>query len=111
PVYAHHYVSDAADARAIDSVPTRRATALISISKSHTGTINEGTAGQTLVYHFTVTNTSTASTDPVTLTSLSDTVLGNLLPAFTADHESATLNSGDAKSSDAPYSLTEHNAG
>src|SRR5436309_2018972 len=38
-------------------------------------TINEGTAGQTLVYSFTVTNTSTATTDPVTVTSLSDTVL------------------------------------
>src|SRR5260370_312066 len=43
-------------------------------------------AEKTLTYSFTVTNTSTASTHPVTATSLSDTVLGALLPAFEADN-------------------------
>ncbi|MFM7097808.1 MAG: hypothetical protein ACKO16_10400 [Gemmataceae bacterium] len=57
---------------------------MIDIQKSHTGTINEGTSGQVLVYSFTVSNMSTASTDPVTVSSLSDSVLGDLMPAFMA---------------------------
>src|SRR5205823_1576561 len=61
----------ATTAQASDSVTYQDVTPSVSISKSHTGTINEGTSGQTLTYHFTVTNASTASTDPVTVTSLS----------------------------------------
>src|SRR5262249_23089587 len=73
---------DPASANASDTATYQDVTPSISITKSHTGTLNEGTAGQALTYSFTMTNTSTASTDPVTVTSLSDTVLGDLLPAF-----------------------------
>src|SRR5262249_25275832 len=37
--------------------------------------------GQTATYSFTITNTSTASTDPVTITSVIDDVLGDLTKA------------------------------
>src|SRR5207237_6860140 len=84
--------SSAATASASDSATYQNVNPTISITKAHTGTINEGTANQVLVYSFTVTNTSTASTDPVTITALSDTVLGNLLQAFKdANGGSATL--------------------
>src|SRR5207245_518871 len=84
----------------------------ISIGKSHSGTINEGTSGQTITYHFTVTNTSTASTDPVTVTSLTDTVLGDLLTAFkAANGGSATLAYGASKSFDVTYTAPVANAG
>src|SRR5207253_474483 len=73
---------DSAGASANDSVTYQDVTPSISITKTHTGTINEGTAGQVLTYSFTVSNTSTATTDPVTVSSLSDSVLGDLLAAF-----------------------------
>src|SRR5205807_1177160 len=80
--------------------------------KSHTGTINEGTAGQVLTYSFTVSNTSTATTDPVTVTSLTDTVLGDLLPAFTAANGgSATLAYGASKTFTVTYTAPVANAG
>src|SRR5205823_29014 len=83
--------ANVATASASDSVSYQDVTPSVSISKSHTGTINEGTAGQTLVYHFTVTNTSTASTAPVTILSLHDALPIYLLPAFTAANGSAVL--------------------
>src|SRR5436305_1293963 len=73
-----------ATASASDSATYQNVNTTISITKSHAGTINEGTAGQVLTYSFTVSNTSTATTDPVTVTSLSDSVLGDLLAAFKA---------------------------
>src|SRR5262249_61329843 len=72
------------DLSASDSITYQDVTPTVSITKSHTGTINEGTAGQQIVYHFTVTNTSPATTDPITVINLSDTVLCHLLSAFQA---------------------------
>src|SRR5207248_1894274 len=84
--------SSAATDSASDSATYQNVNPTISITKSHTGTINEGTAGQVLTYSFTVANTSTATTDPVTVTSLTDTVLGDLLGAFkAANGGSATI--------------------
>src|SRR5947199_87 len=77
----------------------------------HTGTINEGTAGQVLTYTFVVTNTSTATTDPVTVTSLTDTVLGDLLPAFITANGSATLAYGASRSFTVTYTAPVANAG
>jgi hypothetical protein len=48
----------------------------ITIVKTGPATISEG--GENVIYHFTITNHS-GTTDPVTLTSLTDTVYGNLL--------------------------------
>ena len=59
--------------------------------------VYEGTAGQTITFTFTITNTSLASTDPVTLTSVSDTdnQLGDLLAdAIAANGGSAELMPG-----------------
>ena len=53
----------------------------LTIDKTASATIVEG---NTVTYSFTITNTSTASTDPVTINSISDNVLGNLLPAALA---------------------------
>src|SRR5207247_1619371 len=98
-------------ASASDSVTYQDVPPSISISKSHSGVINEGTAGQTLTYHFTVTNTSTATTDPVTVTSLSDTVLGDLLPAFkAANGGSGVLPYGASVSFDVSYTAPVANA-
>src|SRR5262249_15801655 len=47
----------------------------ITVDKTGPTTIPEGT---TATYGFTITNTSSASTDPVTITSVIDTTLGDL---------------------------------
>ncbi len=85
----------------------------VSITKSHTGTINEGTAGQTLVYSFTVTNTSAATTDTLTVTSLDDPLLGgSLLSAFVAANGgSAVLAHGQSVTFTKSYSAPVANAG
>ena len=99
-------------ASASDSATYQNLTPSIAVTKSHTGTLNEGTAGQVLVYSFTVSNTSAASTDPVTVTALSDTVLGNLLPAFTtANGGSATLAAGASRTFTVNYTAPVANAG
>src|SRR5207245_434099 len=58
----------------------------IAISKAVSpASLSEGDVGvQSVSYTYTVTNTSPASTDPVTITSLSDDKAGNLLGAFLA---------------------------
>ncbi len=106
-VSAHDDDSTAAStATASDAVTYQDVAPAITVTKTHSGTINEGTADQTLTYRFTVTNTSTATTDPVTVTSLTDTVLGDLLSAFTtANGGSATLAFGASKSFDVVYSV------
>ncbi len=106
-VSAHDDDSTAAStATASDAVTYQDVAPAITVTKSHSGTIDEGTADQTLTYRFTVTNTSTATTDPVTVTSLTDTVLGDLLSAFTtANGGSATLAFGASKSFDVVYSV------
>src|SRR2546430_11514882 len=53
----------------------------ITVDKTGPATVNEGGASTT--YTFKITNTS-VSTDPVTVTSISDSVLGDLLPAALA---------------------------
>ena len=53
----------------------------ITIDKTGPATIAEG---NTATYNFTITNTSSASTDPVTITSVIDNVLGNLTAAALA---------------------------
>src|SRR5262249_34444217 len=53
----------------------------ITVDKTGPATIPEGS---TATYGFTITNTSTASTDPVTITSVVDTTLGNLTSAANA---------------------------
>src|SRR5205085_1332921 len=103
--------SSAATASAKIGRASRRDKPNISISKAHTDTINEGTAGQVLVYSFTVSNTSTATTDPVTVTALSDTVLGDLLGAFTTANGSATLAYGASKTFTVNYTAPVANAG
>ena len=52
----------------------------ITVDKAVTN-INEG---NTATYSYTITNTSTASTDPVTITSVIDDVLGDLTGAAIA---------------------------
>src|SRR5207253_476500 len=69
---------DSADGRSTDLNTCHVVTSCIGISKTHKGTINEGTAGQVLTYSFTVSNPSTAPTDPVTVSSLSHSVLDDL---------------------------------
>ena len=61
-----------------------------------------GVPSQSVTYTFVVTNTSIATTDPITLTSLSDTYAGNLLPAFILANGSATLAFGGS----ATFSVT-----
>src|SRR5262249_52932124 len=53
----------------------------ISVDKSGPATVAEG---QTATYSFTITNTSLASTDPVTVTSVVDDKLGDLTGAANA---------------------------
>src|SRR4029450_13466883 len=53
----------------------------ITVEKTGPATIAEG---GTATYGFTITNTSAASTDPVTITSVVDNVLGNLTSAANA---------------------------
>src|SRR5207249_8902 len=102
----------AAGASASDSATYQNVNPTISITKSHSGTINEGTAAQVLTYSFTVTNTSPASTDPVTVTSLTDTVLGNLLATFkAANGGSATLAYGASVTFTVNYTAPVANAG
>jgi uncharacterized repeat protein (TIGR01451 family) len=84
----------------------------LDILKSHTGTINEGTSGQVLTYSFTVMNMSTATTDPLTVSSLSDSVLGNLLPAFlAANGDSAVIPFGGSVTFTVDYTAPVANAG
>jgi hypothetical protein len=53
--------------------------------------------GGSVIYTYTITNTSAASTDPITLTSISDDKVGDLLDhAITANGGSATLAPGDS---------------
>src|SRR5262249_46627662 len=53
----------------------------IAVDKTGPATIAEGSAA---TYGFTITNTSTADTEPVTITSVVDDVLGDLTSAATA---------------------------
>ena len=102
---------DSTSANAHDSVSYGDVLPSVTISKSHTGTISEGTAGQTITYHFTVTNSSAATTDPVTVSSLSDSVLGNLMSAFlAANGNSAVITDGQSVSFDVVYSVPVANA-
>ena len=97
---------------ASDEVAYQDVKPMIDIMKSHTGTINEGESGQVLTYSFTVTNTSTATTDPVTVSSLSDTVLGDLLGAFkAANGGSAVLPFGGSVTFTVDYTAPVANAG
>ena len=68
--------------------------------------INEGGVGnQDVTYTYTVKNTSPASTDPVTVTSLVDDKAGDLLAAFTAANGgSAVLAPGASVS----FTLNQH---
>src|SRR5262249_19802349 len=111
-VNAHDDENDAASTSASDSITYQDVRSEERRVENETGTINEGTSGKTISYHFTVTNTSTASTDPVTETSLSDTVLGNLLPAFeAANGGSDVIAFGGHVSFDATYTAPVQNAG
>ncbi len=66
----------------------------VSIVKDGEATINEG--GDTATYSIEITNNS-VSTDPVTVTSLTDDQFGDLLPeAETANGGPITLNPGDS---------------
>src|SRR5262245_28778514 len=56
-------LTESSSATATAAVTYQDVAPSIAVAKSHTGTINEGTSGQTLTYHFTVTNTSAASTE------------------------------------------------
>src|SRR5262249_23237500 len=67
--------SDTATVTVTNVAPT------ITVDKSAPVTVAEG---NTVTYSFTITNTSPASTDPVTITSVIDTVLGNLTSAASA---------------------------
>jgi hypothetical protein len=58
------------------TITATNAPPVIDIVKSGPATVVEG--GEDVVYHFTITNNS-GQTDPVTVTSLGDNVLGNLL--------------------------------
>src|SRR5204862_464162 len=69
-------------ASASDSVTYQDVAPSISITKAHNGASTHGTTRQTQTSTITPSATSTATTDPVTVTSLSDSVLGDLLPAF-----------------------------
>src|SRR5205823_4089338 len=87
-------------------------TPTVSITKSHTGTIQEGTSGQQIVYHFTVSNTSPASSDPVTVTGLADTLLGDLMSEFLAANGNSTVIAyGTSASFDVTYNVPVANAG
>ena len=52
------------------------------------GSVREG---EPATYTFTVTNTSPASTDPVTVTGVTDTLLGDLTAATRAAHGGADI--------------------
>src|SRR5262249_41380727 len=67
--------NDTATVIVTDVVPT------IAVAKSGPTSVPEGS---TVTYAFTITNTSSASTDPVTITSVIDDVLGNLTSAANA---------------------------
>src|SRR5262249_9111090 len=54
----------------------------VEIDKTGPATISEG---QTATYSFTITNTSPAVTDPITVTSVVDDVLGDLTPFANAE--------------------------
>src|SRR5262249_36977565 len=103
-------------ATASDSATYQPVTPALTMNKSHTRSQNEGTGEQGRTYSFTVTNTSTATTDPVTVTSLSDSVLTpagiDLLAAFTpANSGSATLAYGASRTFTVNYTAPVANAG
>jgi hypothetical protein len=84
----------------------------ISVDKTVSPTsVSEGGVGsQSVTYTFTVTNTSTASTDPVTITSLTDSVLGPL--AGDADcHVGTVLAFGASCTFDVITTVPAKNAG
>jgi hypothetical protein len=111
-VNVHDDENDPASANASDSITYQDVTPSVSITKSHSGTLSEGTPGQQITYHFTVRNTSLASIDPVTVTSLSDTLLGNLLSAFqAANGGGAVVADGASVSFDVNYTAPAANAG
>ena len=76
---------DAADGNAAgDGELHRRGVPSISVTKQASVTsVEEGGVGnQSVTYTYTIKNTNGSSTDPVTLSSLSDDKLGNLLLAI-----------------------------
>ncbi|HZM78927.1 MAG TPA: hypothetical protein VFC19_24630, partial [Candidatus Limnocylindrales bacterium] len=96
-VNAHDDENDPASAQATATVTYLDVQPTIDISKAVApGSINEGGVGnQNVTYTYTVKNTSLASTDPVTVTSLVDDKAGDLLAAFmAANGGSAVLASG-----------------
>src|SRR5207237_532014 len=76
------------------------------------GSISEGGVGnQTVTYTYVITNTSPASTDPVTLTSVIDDKVGNLLAAaIAANGGSAVLAPGASVTFTATQTLPVANA-
>jgi hypothetical protein len=81
-VSGHDDEGDTATAAASDSLTYQDVAPSISISKSPSA--SSLTVGGVVTYSYTVRNTSAASTDPVTITSLSDDKTGDLLAAFYA---------------------------
>src|SRR5262249_3137005 len=74
------------------TLPVTNVTPTITVDKTAPATIAEG---NTVTYSFAITNTSPASTDPVTITSVIDNVLGNLTaaanPAWLAQGNSGSI--------------------
>src|SRR5262249_13565801 len=85
----------------LDVAPTITVTKTANVSS-----VSEGGAGnQSVIYAYTVTNTSPASTDPVTISSVNDSVLGELLTA------PITLAPGASITLYKPFTMPVQNAG
>src|SRR5262249_30218199 len=111
-VNAHHDENEAASNNANDSITYDDVTPSVSITTSHSGTITEATAGQTIIYHFTVLNPSTARSDSITAPCPYTTLFRSLMSAFqTANGGSAVIAFGAQVSFDAIYSVPVANAG
>src|SRR5262249_13647676 len=86
----------------------------LSITKTASpASISEGgVGGQAVTYTYSVTNTSLATTDPVTLTSLADDKVGDLMAAFVAANgDSAVLADGATVTFAVTQTLPTANAG
>src|SRR5205823_3325303 len=104
---AHDDETDTATATAQATITYTDVTPTITVSKSASvSSVSEGGVGsQSVTYTYTVTNTSAATTDPVTVTSVLDDDLGEVLPA------AVTLAPGQSYSFSVTTTAHNQNAG
>ncbi len=113
-VAGHDNDTDPATASASASVSYTDVTPAIVVTKqASVPSVEEGGVGnQSVTYTYTITNASLASTDPVTLTSVMDTKLGNLLAdAEAANGNSAVLAAGASLTFTETVTVPVQNAG